>query len=541
MVNNMMYKCKAQKAYFNLMFFCVFALFSTSIFSQGITLDDLSVNVESHTPSIEVPQIAVADLPKYLSPYAKQPLKDQYAHLFFDPLVRWSHDKQIEKRLVRKWNNKRKGKIRFYLKKNIKFHSGYRLTSHDVAWTFKYLQGYPKAKIQFLSISKIKVVNKYTFDVYTKSTEKELLDVLTHLFILDARFYRKAKLSANQKYGILYPQGSNRSGQNRSSKKLLLPISGTGPFKINSFNSNLHLKVERNTGYWGTQSFFPLINFVLIKSEQSRVYSLIANDVAICTNVSNKLIKTINKSKQLKLVESPYVYSVFLTMNTKKTPEFREKNARLGIELALNRQGIVDHVLKGYGSIYPPSLSNKSILKFDVVEPDLAKSKELLKTSLVPKYLSLLVMETNLNTTQDTINALFNMLHRAGIALITKKVSTREAWEKNKDKYDLLLSVRESHFVENSNRFKALFEHSSLAEVLNKDINKRLNKKENEVLTIDDYKDQITFILNEKRVIPLFSQPELYAMNKKFNLNNIFSKNGIPYWSDLMFNDIKNK
>ena len=533
MVNNTMHAGKAHKTYFNLMFFCAFVLFSTSIFSQGITLDELSVNVESHTPALEVPQIAVAELPKYLSPYAKQPLKDQYAHLFFDPLVRWSSDYQIEKRLVRKWNVKKKGKIRFYLKKNIKFHSGYSLTSHDVAWTFKYLQGYPKAKIPFSSISKIKVVNKYTFDVYTKSTEKELLDVLTHLFILDARFYRKAKLSANQKYGILYPQGSNRSG-----KKLLLPISGTGPFKINSFNSNLHLKVERNTGYWGTQSFFPLLNFVLIKSDQSRVYSLIANDVAICTNVSNELINTINKSKQLKLVESPYVYSVFLTMNTKKTPAFREKTARVGIELALNRQGIVDHVLKGYGSVYPPFLPSN---KVNVLEPDLTQSKALLKTSLVPKYLSLLIMETNLNTTQDTINALYNMLHRAGIALITKKVSTREEWEKNKDKYDLLLSVRESHFVEKSNQYKALFKNSYLAEVLNKDINKRLNKKKNELLTIDDYRDQINFVLNEKRIIPLFSQPELYAMNKKFNLNQIFSKNGIPYWSELMFNDIKNK
>ena len=511
-------------------------LFSLSVLSQGVVFDHREASVLKKTKESEAIQIAVPALPKYLSPYADTPLAEQYSHLFFDPLVRWSNKKGIEKRLISKWRHKEKGRVRFYLKKNIKFHSGYSLTSHDIAWTFKHLQSYTKSKMLFSSISKIKIINNVTFDVYTKNTENELLDLLTHFFILDAHFYQKYKISANQKYGILYYQ-------KRSDKKLFLPISGTGPFKINSFNARLHLKVERNNAYWGKNSFFPLLDFVLIKSVQSRVYSLIAGDVAISTNVSNLLIKTINKSNQISLVSSPYAYRVLLMMNTKKVPELRDKNARYGLELAINRQGIVEHILKGYGSTYFPLLSKhahtKTVTISQTPASDLKRSKALLKGTLVPNHLSLLVMDTKLGTTKRTINALFNMFHRAGISLITKTVSTREAWNKNKDKYDLYLIAEESYFLEARNQYNELFKQGYLAEILNKNINEDINKNvsmKNEVISVEQYIKKVNQTLDEKLIIPLFSQPSLYAGENKFNLNQIFSENGIPYWSDLKMN-----
>ena len=59
-------------------------------------------------------QIAVDELPRSFSPYASSPLELQYAHLFFDPLVRWGKSKKIEKRLVNKWEVIRPGVMRFF-------------------------------------------------------------------------------------------------------------------------------------------------------------------------------------------------------------------------------------------------------------------------------------------------------------------------------------------------------------------------------------------------------------------------------------------
>lgn len=502
-------------------------LFSLPVLSDGVVFDHRKATALEKTKEVAVTKIAVAELPKYLSPYADIPLAEQYSHLFFDPLVRWSGAKRIEKRLAKKWNYKQKGRVRFYLKKNIKFHSGYSLTSQDIAWTFKHLQSYKKSKALFSSISKIKVINNVTFDIYTKKTENELLDLLTHFFILDSHFYQKYNISSNQKYGILYPQ-------DKPDKKELLPISGTGPFKINSFNARLYLKVERNNAYWGGNSFFPFLKFLLIKSDQSRVYSLIAGDVAIASKVSNLLIKPINQSKKISLVPSPYIYRTILMMNIKKEPALRDENARHGLELAINKKGIVKHILNGYGSTYFPLLSehsgNKRVKITQEKTPDLERSKAFLKASSMPNSLSLLVMDTKLGTTKKTINGLFNMFHRVGISLITKTVSTREAWNKNKGIYDLHLIAEESYFVEALNKYNALFKNSYFAEAFNTKVNTT------EAISIDQYINQVNQTLNEKRIIPLFSQPLLYAADKRFNLSQIFSENGIPYWSDLKFN-----
>lgn len=80
--------------------------------------------------------IAVTQLPENFSPYANSPLSLSYAHLFFDPLVRWGINGKLEKRLLRDWRVIKPGVIRFYLKNNIYFHSGNRLTSNDVLWSY---------------------------------------------------------------------------------------------------------------------------------------------------------------------------------------------------------------------------------------------------------------------------------------------------------------------------------------------------------------------------------------------------------------------
>ena len=526
MVNLTLIKKKRVNFWKKLNWFCLLFLFSPIVFSQVGPLKLVQLDTSKPQEVIPVTQIAVSELPQYLSPYADIPLGEQYAHLFFDPLVRWSGKKGIENRLVKSWNHKKKGRVRFYLKRNIKFHSGFSLTSQDIFWTFKHLQNYKKSKQLFSSIDKIKVIDKYTFDIYTKETENDLLDLLTHLFILDARFYRKYKISSNQKYGILY-------AESKSSNRLLLPISGTGPFKVNSFNTRLHLKVEKYNAYWGAESFFPLLNFVLIKSDESRVYSLIAGDVSVGENISNVLIDTINKSKHHSIIQSPYLYSTSLTMNTNKVPAFQEESARYALQLTINRQGIVDHVLKGYGGIESSLLlemTDQKTTDKTSKKSDLKNAKSLFKKALVPNYLSLLVMDTKLSTTQKTVDALFNMLHRADIRLIIKHVSSKEAWDKNKGKYDLLLSVNERFFVEKSNQCKALFTSSYLAPVLNKDF--IIN---NETLSIKQCTDQIVLKVDKKLIIPLYYQPLLYAADNKLNLNEIFSENGIPYWSALRF------
>jgi len=51
----------------------------------------------------EVVHIAVDDIPLSFYPYGPLPVLDDFSHLFFDPLVRWTDKHQLELRLLEKW------------------------------------------------------------------------------------------------------------------------------------------------------------------------------------------------------------------------------------------------------------------------------------------------------------------------------------------------------------------------------------------------------------------------------------------------------
>ena len=60
----------------------------------------------------------------------------QYSHWVFDPLVRYNQDMSFEPRLAVKWERIDDLTMRFYLRKDVKFHSGNPFTAADVKFTF---------------------------------------------------------------------------------------------------------------------------------------------------------------------------------------------------------------------------------------------------------------------------------------------------------------------------------------------------------------------------------------------------------------------
>lgn len=60
----------------------------------------------------------------------------QYAHMSFDPLVRFTKDMKFEGRLAESWEQVDAKTVRFHLRKDVKFHSGNAFTADDVVWTY---------------------------------------------------------------------------------------------------------------------------------------------------------------------------------------------------------------------------------------------------------------------------------------------------------------------------------------------------------------------------------------------------------------------
>tara|TARA_R110001583_G_scaffold112917_6_gene263164 strand:- start:52944 stop:54584 length:1641 start_codon:yes stop_codon:yes gene_type:complete len=499
--------------------------------------------------------IAVTELPFSFSPFSSvsaspsdfQLLTDnsrsssaQYSHLFFDPLVRWGQDKKLQYRLITKIETLRDNNTRFFLKKGIVFHSGNALTSKDVIWSFnealknKYLY----QKLQH--IIEIKEIDDYQLDIQTQLTPAQLLDYMSHLFILDSEFYQKNKIDHNAQQSAISPSVNT------------LALSGTGPYRVNSFYSDVSLRVEANKTYWGEQPMLTSLNFVKVKSKQSRLYALLAGDVDISEAISNKNINSVDLLDDKHIYQTAPINTLFLLINDLNNPLFADDSVRNAVHLSINQAGMLKHILNGTGtvgnsfasttfangqhafepvqlikkSISPKPSTEQSVLLQPIYDTKLAKL--LLDTVSRPRKLSLLVkIDENAHTKEATL-AIENMLLKVGIKLLVTEVESMKRWNDLQFEHDLMLTNWHTSLLNRDNIYQNIFQNSSLTNYLSLRFNeeKQPLSMQQKIKLFDQYQSQ-------DFIVPLFSQNEIWATDKKFDLKHVFSVNAIPYWHQL--------
>jgi len=478
--------------------------------------------VEPNLKQQQLVQIAVTDIPFSLSPYsvnASSVLDDQYNHLFFDPLVRWGKERVLQYRLLKKLTTLENGNLRFYLKDDIYFHSGNPLTSEDVIWSFKEAMSnkYLQRKLQHRI--KMTQVNEKQFDIETQLTQAQLLDYLTHLFILDRRYYKTHNISYNFVQSAIY------------SSEETLPLSGTGPYRVASFSPGLKLRVRASDNYWQAKPMFSNLNFLKIKSTDSRLYALLADDVDISESISNKNINSLHVLDNKDIYQKAPLNALFLTINEQNHPSLQRQSVRNAIHLAINQMGILEHILNGTGTV-----DNTFKLTRAAVSPpeyDAPRSKYLLKKMGAPTQLSLLLMSDKFSQTDEIIFALKNMFQKVGIELEVTEVTTVEEWDELQFSADLTLSPWLSGLIEKSNVYQDIFSSSLISDYV-----ANLFFEEKSRLTMQEKIDYFEQYQLSDKVIPLFSKNKIWATDKKFNLENMFSVNAIPYWHLLNSNKL---
>jgi peptide/nickel transport system substrate-binding protein len=481
---------------------------------------------ESEPKIIKKPvQITVAELPVYFSPYSKTPLAQQYLHLFFDSLLGWDDKGELEGRLLTSWQEVKPGVMRFNLKKDIHFHSGNPLTSRDITWTYN--ENIKKQhSFSFLQqIQSVTAIDEYSFEIHSDLREAQVLDYLTLFFVLDSTFYKQHKIDQNTQLNILRAPIST------------MPISGTGPYLIKEYNPALHLQVESNRDYWEGTPSIPELRFIKVKSAKSRLFALLINDVDISTNIPSNKIASVDIMSSKSLVEVSSENVILLTINDKKSPIFANKKARNALILAINQQGKIKTIASGMGEVehtfIPVQKHYEVLMNSQLVDYDLKKSRQRIKNLQIPKQLTLLAVKDQTGKKQQIINALTNMMKKVGIQLIYTEVLTLEEWNKYQSDYDLSISIWKSDFRNTHNMYNDLFNDRYLSGFINSLVER---KKINHSLT-----QQAMFFdaaQREHYITPLFFQNNIWAADNKFNLADIFSVTGVPYWQKLKINNI---
>ncbi|MFW5986222.1 MAG: ABC transporter substrate-binding protein [Halanaerobiales bacterium] len=272
----------------------------------------------------------------------------------FDTIVKFDDEtSEIKPDIAESWDVSEDGKeYTFYLREDITFHNGDKLTAEDVKFSLERMldpeQASTVANPGLLGveeyqegeadhISGLEIIDDYT----VKMTLKEL----------DVGFLQNL---ANEKMGILPKDHVEQAGSDFS----MNPV-GSGPFKFVEIMQGEKVVVEAFEDYYGGRPYLDKIEFMLMPEAPTRVASYRSDqlDVDIVSPAQYAEYKDDPEYEDL-LVEVPEVWVRCLIFNL-DLEKFQDKRVRQAFNHAIDRKLIVEKLLndKAYPATgwLPPS------------------------------------------------------------------------------------------------------------------------------------------------------------------------------------------
>jgi peptide/nickel transport system substrate-binding protein len=163
---------------------------------------------------------------------------------------------------------------------------------------------------------------------------------------------------------------------------------GTGPFTLQSWEKGNQLTLVPNTYYWGKKPYLSKVVFKVVGDDNARILQLRSGTVDAIDTVPPNQVQSLRSAGNS--VEIVYGQSTLLIPMNEGVKPFQDRNVRLALSSALNREAIAK---VSYFSLAKPALSplpSGSLFyqpKYGVPF-DLAKAKAYLAKSSVPKGFS---------------------------------------------------------------------------------------------------------------------------------------------------------
>lgn len=299
-----------------------------------------------------------------LNPYAvnTSPLQAAWQSVY-EPLI----DADYKKRgyrgvLAESWQMKGT-KIRFNLRKNVRFHDGTPFISRDVVASFKRILT-DKHSLQapnLQNIAEMDAPDAHTVVITLKKPDANALEDINSRVII--------KQAAAETMG----EADSR------------PI-GTGPFKFTSWERSGQFVVRRNDAYWGKPPKIDEVIYKAIQEDAARIAALEAGQVDVISNVPPHEVVRLQNNPRLKIQRVQGLRPIFLVLCPAYKPLDNVK-VRRAITHAIDRERIIKHVLEG--NAYPlPGLLGPQVFGYDpgakAFPYDPEKAKQLLSEAGFP-------------------------------------------------------------------------------------------------------------------------------------------------------------
>jgi len=349
----------------------------------------------------------------------------QYAHMVFDPLVRWDKNGGFEARLAERWEVISPTVTRFYLRKGVKFHSGNEFTAEDVVFTLNRLKSSDDFKGLFTAFGDAVVTDKYVVDLVTNEPYGLVMAMATYIFPMDKTFYSGTDPKNDKPKDMILKTDYSFANYNES---------GTGPFAVTSREQGVKTVFTKFADYWDAKAGnIDEIILTPISEAPTRVAALLSGDVDFIMPVPPNDLERIGNTEGVKLVTMSGSRIITFQLNQKRRPEFANPKVRLAMAYAYDNNGVAAKIMKGFAT---PAAQN-SPAGYQGHNPeltprfDLEKAKQLMKEAGYENGFSCTMIAPNNRYVNDEkiSQAFVAMMSKIGITISLKTMPKAQYWD----------------------------------------------------------------------------------------------------------------
>ena len=266
---------------------------------------------------------------------------------------------EVKPMLAESWTHNADGSVwTFKLRKGVKWHDGKPFTSADVV-----------ATMDRLAASNLKASLK-------AGSTKAIDDLTVEITLLgpDAGF--------PQQVGAYNPQSVITPVDYVLGTTLDKSPNGTGAFKLTKYDAATGATFDANADYWGGKPFLDKLEFIFSEDLPTLVSGLQggATDAIVQFSVAGGDALLNDSNITVGLIHGSAHRQIW--MNTREG-DFKDVKVRQAVALGIDRQALIDNVLKGKGDIGNDHPISPIYPFFDAAQPqrarDIAKAKQLLK------------------------------------------------------------------------------------------------------------------------------------------------------------------
>ncbi|HSI67654.1 MAG TPA: ABC transporter substrate-binding protein [Planococcus sp. (in: firmicutes)] len=306
--------------------------------------------------------------------------------------------------LAESWENIDDNTWRFQLREGVTFHNGEELTADDVKFTLERV-AQDETLLEhgnYNQIESVNVLSDYEFEIVTVNPEPAMLNRLSRLGS-----------------GILPQEYIETEGW----EVFLEQPVGTGPYQFKEWQRDDRLTLEAYPEYFGGEPEWDELVFRSIPEDSTRVSELLTGGVDVAVNIPPTDVARIDNTDGVSTVQSPTQRVMMLVLRTDDDSVTGDPRVREAIDLAIDKQAMVDSLLEGAGTVTRTRVTpgnvgaNEDLYEQTLYDPE--RARELLEEAGYGDGLELTLTGPNGRYLKDreTVELISAMLSEVGITV----------------------------------------------------------------------------------------------------------------------------